>query len=175
MLCLASESACDICLDAFDNKHKVPCVLDCGHVFCQSCIPRVDPPVCPVCREEFDPQHFIKMYGINIPTTTGPLYSEASHIRKAIEDVINLGTTETEVPGLIAECKAFARLREQEFDDLRNTCRLLVHLCNVQTRLNQHERLVKSLQEERVNFQASENDLRRKLNETQSSMIDLLK
>jgi len=208
MLCLASDSSCDVCLDAFDNDLKVPCVLDCGHVFCLrqvrhlrlkdtfltmfcSCITRVDPLVCPLCRDEFDPHRFIKMYGIQLPTATAPLHSDSDvgNIRKAISDVINLGTRQTEVQRLVASCKTFVRRHgqvcqisvysdrclmcyAQEYEDLRNCCHLLMYLCNVQTKSNEN---VKSFEEKMAKSQASEGDLRCKLNDAQASVIELLR
>ncbi|KAK7454036.1 hypothetical protein VKT23_011547 [Stygiomarasmius scandens] len=174
MLCLASDSSCDVCLDAFDNDLKVPCVLDCGHVFCLSCITRVDPLVCPLCRDEFDPHRFIKMYGVQLPTATTPLHSDSDvgNIRKAISDVINLGTRQTEVQRLVAGCKTFVRRHGQEYEDLRNCCHLLMYLCNVQTKSNEN---VKSFEEKMAKSQASEGDLRCKLNDAQASVIDLLR
>lgn len=46
-----SNSSCIICCD---NAHD--CTLPCPgrHRFCQSCVARLDAPVCPVCRHTFD-------------------------------------------------------------------------------------------------------------------------
>jgi hypothetical protein len=41
------------CQEPFDNESKVPCVLKCGHTYCQSCIRQLVSKTCPACRRVF--------------------------------------------------------------------------------------------------------------------------
>ncbi|VDB84801.1 unnamed protein product [Peniophora sp. CBMAI 1063] len=47
------EEQCIVCTEDFGINRKANSIA-CGHVYCRECLNNIDPPVCPVCREEFD-------------------------------------------------------------------------------------------------------------------------
>ncbi|KZP28443.1 hypothetical protein FIBSPDRAFT_927578 [Athelia psychrophila] len=52
MLSLQPSSCCEICVEEFGNNSvdRTPHAIQCGHVFCGSCVYSFDPPRCPMCR-----------------------------------------------------------------------------------------------------------------------------
>jgi len=52
MLSLQPSSCCEICMEEFgsDSVNRTPHAVQCGHVFCGSCVYSFDPQRCPMCR-----------------------------------------------------------------------------------------------------------------------------
>ncbi|KAF9527176.1 hypothetical protein CPB83DRAFT_856498 [Crepidotus variabilis] len=57
MLVLHSTSRCDVCLLEYtwENSAKVPHAIACGHIFCRDCLYATTPPICPLCRRQYQP------------------------------------------------------------------------------------------------------------------------
>jgi hypothetical protein len=52
------EISCPICYDNYNEKDKIPRILQCGHTFCQSCLMDLRTSsilTCPTCRKYFAP------------------------------------------------------------------------------------------------------------------------
>ncbi|KAI0300534.1 hypothetical protein B0F90DRAFT_424553 [Multifurca ochricompacta] len=62
MLIVKPSSSCDVCLESFQLRGessaivRAPCAIDCGHVFCSTCIDSFTRLACPLCRSYFDPR-----------------------------------------------------------------------------------------------------------------------
>ncbi|KAI9511974.1 hypothetical protein F5148DRAFT_974257 [Russula earlei] len=62
MLLVKASSSCDVCLEPFQLKGessppvRAPCAIDCGHIFCSTCIDSFARLACPLCRSYFDPR-----------------------------------------------------------------------------------------------------------------------
>lgn len=52
------DIACPICYDHYNDKDKIPRILQCGHTFCQNCLMDLRTSnilTCPTCRKYFAP------------------------------------------------------------------------------------------------------------------------
>lgn len=52
------DIACPICFDTYNDKDKIPRILQCGHTFCQNCLMDLRTSnilTCPTCRKYFSP------------------------------------------------------------------------------------------------------------------------
>ena len=52
------DIACPICYDHYNDKDKIPHILQCGHTFCQNCLMDLRTSnilTCPTCRKYFAP------------------------------------------------------------------------------------------------------------------------
>ncbi|KAI9441341.1 hypothetical protein H4582DRAFT_1811064 [Lactarius indigo] len=62
MLVVKASSSCDVCLEPFQLGAesspivRAPCAIDCGHIFCSTCIDSLTRLACPLCRSYFDPR-----------------------------------------------------------------------------------------------------------------------
>lgn len=62
MLVVKASSSCDVCLEPFQLRAdsspivRAPCAIDCGHIFCSTCIDSLTRLACPLCRSYFDPR-----------------------------------------------------------------------------------------------------------------------
>ncbi|KAL6303765.1 hypothetical protein BKA93DRAFT_734462 [Sparassis latifolia] len=57
MLLIHPASTCDICLEPYDLASCSPYAVPCGHIFCLSCLDKLEPENrkrCPLCRTRFD-------------------------------------------------------------------------------------------------------------------------
>ncbi|KZT03708.1 uncharacterized protein LAESUDRAFT_659264 [Laetiporus sulphureus 93-53] len=61
MLVLQPSSACDVCMETYDNERD-PHLISCGHTFCLSCLELLIPQRCPLCRRDFDPDQVRRLY-----------------------------------------------------------------------------------------------------------------
>ena len=52
------DIACPICYDHYNDKDKIPRIVQCGHTFCQNCLMDLRTSnilTCPTCRKYFAP------------------------------------------------------------------------------------------------------------------------
>jgi uncharacterized protein YbaR (Trm112 family) len=68
-LSIIMDITCPICFDTFNDKDKIPRILQCGHTFCQSCLMDLRTSnilTCPTCRKYFsaDVKQLIKNFTI---------------------------------------------------------------------------------------------------------------
>ncbi len=42
---------CKICFQEYNSLNRKPCITGCGHTFCESCISKLTPKICPKCRK----------------------------------------------------------------------------------------------------------------------------
>jgi hypothetical protein len=64
---------CNICLEKYDNKEKIPRILKCGHTFCTKCL-----------RELSKVNNGLDM---NLPFVKCPLDKSIGHANKNIEEI----------------------------------------------------------------------------------------
>ena len=73
------DITCPICFDTYNDKDKVPRILQCGHTFCQSCLMDLRTSnilTCPTCRKYFSPD--VKLLITNY-TILGKIYSSSHY------------------------------------------------------------------------------------------------
>ncbi|KAK7049853.1 hypothetical protein VNI00_005283 [Paramarasmius palmivorus] len=148
MLCLASGSVCDVCLDTFGTGDKAPCAIECGHVFCVDCKDHFSPPACPFCRKDFDPHYVSKLH-----VEFDPRITEEKEIRPWLERIAKFakeGSDEATLRLLIEECYAFldGRPRTRPTKDLHVIIGLIKYLYETKSKLRAQKKTEATLRED---------------------------
>ncbi|TFY76818.1 hypothetical protein EWM64_g7194 [Hericium alpestre] len=145
MLILHPSSACDICIEPFvleathPNHRRAPCVIECGHVFCDSCLDSFQQTACPLCRTPFD-ERLIRKIHIDIkpllpsdrspmPTVPEQLEAEKHRIKDRLTAMMRDGASGRERETVLNEAKDWLRKNdphEQHAWDLRGPYLLVV-------------------------------------------------
>ncbi|KAF7419294.1 hypothetical protein PC9H_001881 [Pleurotus ostreatus] len=174
MLSLAPGSACDVCLEPFDHSSHAPHSIRCGHIFCMSCLHHLSPAICPLCRQPFDTESFIKLH-IDLdslrPLSNGNMHGpqtqsadlEARRLQEAIADIGNRGASEQHLRSVIDECRTFLSSQPRSsFQDLRVSHRMLAYMCEVRSKLKIEKKVVEDLHKEIADKEAEKKEVERK-------------
>ncbi|KAF9002568.1 hypothetical protein BDQ17DRAFT_1425887 [Cyathus striatus] len=166
MLTVGSNSTCDVCLEPFGPENKSPCSINCGHVFCASCLDHITRSNCPLCRTPYNHNTIVRLHvdldgSQSSPPATVPSTEpeqEARRFQEAFARIINKGSSEADLRKLLGETRAFLQTQPRDkFTELRVTQKLTVYLCEVKTSLLEYKRKVdhcdrdvRQLQEEKT-------------------------
>ncbi|KAJ8082660.1 hypothetical protein PM082_008516 [Marasmius tenuissimus] len=156
MLCLNSGSVCDVCLEPFDGDLKAPSAIECGHVFCESCLDKITRNSCPLCRQSYDPR---RAFRLHVDIEGAPRVYESRPYFNRIANAVEHGCDESTVKHLVDECLAFLKdqPRSPEFDDFRVVVRMFNHMYDTKVNLRQTKRKYRDeaarLQEELTQLQ----------------------
>ncbi|KAF5354265.1 hypothetical protein D9756_007064 [Leucocoprinus leucothites] len=178
MIALTSNSNCDICLEGYgQDPEKVPCALQCGHIFCCVCLPHVPGHLCPLCRTPYI--SFVKLHldvdgASRGSPATPPLGAtqaeEAQKLLGRFDKAIDRGCSEAELTGLLEECKVFLKGQPRSmFSELRTIKRLMCYLHKVKANLVAQTQAINLVQSEIDQLRAEKEDLERRLKELKSA------
>ncbi|KAG7095252.1 hypothetical protein E1B28_006025 [Marasmius oreades] len=80
VLTVHASSTCDVCLEPYDWDDNVrkPHFINCGHVFCGTCLEHVQPKKCPLCRELFTASDIQRL---NVDPHPGHIYPQRSDVQ----------------------------------------------------------------------------------------------
>ncbi|KAF9456318.1 hypothetical protein BDZ94DRAFT_1177982 [Collybia nuda] len=184
MLSVGPGSACDVCLEPFGPDVKAPCSIQCGHVFCVTCLHQMVQSSCPLCRNHFDQRTVVKLHvDMDTVVSTCPTSAqqEARRLQEAIANVANEGTTEARLRQLIADATEFLATQPRDmaclpcastlnFSDLRVTHRMIAYLCEVKSRqriqrgeLDEHKLQITQLNKEKEELAHEKEELLRSI------------
>jgi len=105
-LILHLSSCCDICTEGYDfnDLSKSPHAIECGHIFCGTCIRDFIPKVCPFCRKPFAEGH--KLHVDAVESTEAVSSAPDIQPGELLEHIILLSSqvsTEEDALGIITE------------------------------------------------------------------------
>ncbi|VDC07951.1 unnamed protein product [Peniophora sp. CBMAI 1063] len=128
MLVVHPSSSCDICLEQFRSgleNTRQPCAIQCGHIFCQSCIDSFPRLVCPLCRVHFDPRSIRRLHvdlatpqgspAAPVISTLGEVDVEKEKLKARLISMVREGADGTRFGNLKGEAEAW--LQQQTADD----------------------------------------------------------
>ncbi|KAJ3573494.1 hypothetical protein NP233_g2394 [Leucocoprinus birnbaumii] len=179
MIALAPSSTCDICLEGYgQDPEKVPCALNCGHIFCSICLPNVPGLLCPLCRTKYD--YYVRLRldvdgSSRGSPTTPPLGAtqadqEAQKLLGRFDKAIDQGCSEPELAELLDEARTFLQNQPRTmFSELRTIKRLMGYLHKVKANLRAQTQTNGVVQSQIDQLRAEKEDLERRLKELKST------
>ncbi|TFK36274.1 hypothetical protein BDQ12DRAFT_610198 [Crucibulum laeve] len=146
MLVLGPDSACDVCLDGYDNDTKLPYSIQCGHVFCSQCIPSLPRDTCPICRASFSRSEVRRLHVDLDSVKATPEALEAKRLQAAIAKIANEGSSEQNLRQFIQEGKAFLTSQPRAmYKELRTSLKMISYMCDVRSTLKSRERELENI------------------------------
>lgn len=127
MLLVKASSTCDVCLEHFQLKGetsptaRVPCAIDCGHIFCSICINSFTRLTCPLCRSYIDPLAVRRLHIDAAPQTPDSRPTRVDHtsskedLKDRIISIVRKGADGGQYQALIQETCAW--LKEQTAEE----------------------------------------------------------
>jgi hypothetical protein len=142
MLIVKASSSCDVCLEPFQLRPdsspvvRAPCAIDCGHIFCSTCIDSLARLACPLCRSYFDPRAVRRLHLDVAPRTPDvrPAHSDNDNVavskgdlKDRIISIVRNGADGGHYQALIQEtCAWLKEHNPEEHWDLRALYLLLI-------------------------------------------------
>ncbi|KAH8823173.1 hypothetical protein DL96DRAFT_265221 [Flagelloscypha sp. PMI_526] len=128
MLCLGSESKCDVCLDQFGLAEKIPTCIPCGHIFCHECFDQLPRQKCPLCQEQFNPGSKVKLY-VDIEP------AEVQRLHSTVLCFADNGASEAQLRDALVDFKAFLKKHPRpQFQNLRAASKMLQYILMLKSR-----------------------------------------
>ncbi|KIM77815.1 hypothetical protein PILCRDRAFT_825047 [Piloderma croceum F 1598] len=104
-LILQPTSSCDICMEDYncDELARSPHSIDCGHIFCKTCIRGFTPKVCPLCRTPFVIGRRLHVDAVEGANPVRTMDAPSSALLERIALVSNESSTTEDVLMVVAE------------------------------------------------------------------------
>ncbi|KII85511.1 hypothetical protein PLICRDRAFT_318928 [Plicaturopsis crispa FD-325 SS-3] len=162
MLVISPSSTCDVCLEGYDGRDKVPHAIRCGHVFCLTCLESLSHRHCPLCRVSFYSEDIMKLHidlggqspRMSMPTppngnTTVAAPDEVRRFLDVINRAVFQGAAMSHLKVFIDECNEWLKTQpKDQHIDLRTTFSLFYNFHSSKRKLAESAESLRAAQEE---------------------------
>ncbi|CAL1710960.1 unnamed protein product [Somion occarium] len=157
MLILHPKSVCDVCLETYDNDN-VPHAIECGHIYCLSCLHSLDRPRCPLCRQSFDLEEAIRLHidkpGVSSPTPLlsspeQPAYEPPSQGKEFLARIMHVvfnGSDPKDVRELLSNVEVWLNTQDRaEYPELNAMYLLLFRYSSKKSQVDEKKDKIREL------------------------------